>query len=196
MTDLEQRLAVTFESLADEARHDPELLTTVRARTGRRWPSPRTTAVAATVAVVTIVGGGLALSGDDGSTPDPAAYSCPAVVPEALLPPWARTGFSGSQPKAPFVMGADGAILGVLFGQPLTAPESADHANKVLWVVKQDPGPLTIRARLNPGDEPVVLRSVTGPSYLDLPSPGCWHLDLAWGSHTDSLDVRVTAPTG
>src|SRR4051794_9137433 len=29
------------------------------------------------------------------------------------------------------------------------------------------------------------------PSDVDLPSPGCWHLELKWGSHQADLDIRV-----
>ena len=184
MTDLEQRLAATFEVLADEAPHDPDLLgerplgrtlsasVAAGGRGGRRRrggrgpdrdpgrPGPDTTPVAS--------GGG--------------TYDCPAQVAPALLPAWARTGFSDPKPEIPYVAGADGGIVGILFGQPLTSPPADGRGNKVLWVVQEDAGPLRIEARLGPDDEPVVVDSVTGPSTLDLPQAGCWHLDLAWAT--------------
>lgn len=195
MTDLEQRLVATFDQLGEEAPADPDLLGSVRQRTGRRWPSPRLVAAAAAV----VVGAGaltavVAVRGDDTATPAAAGYSCQDLVKPTLLPPWARTGFSDPEPKAPYVIGKDGGILGVLFGQPLTSPVAKDRGNKVLWVVQENSGPLRIEGRLAAGDEPVVIESVTGPSYLDLPSPGCWHLDLTWDGGTDAVDIAVSAP--
>jgi hypothetical protein len=197
MTDLEQRLVATFEQLGEAAPADPDLLGSVRRQTGRRWPSPRVVAAAAAV----VVGAGalattVAVRGHDNDTLTPASapYSCQEVVKPTLLPPWARTGFSDPEPKAPYVSGKDGGIVGILFGQPLNSPPAQDHNNKVLWVVQEDSGPLRIEGRLAAGDDPVVIESVTGPSFLDLPSPGCWHLDLTWGDHTDSVDLGVTAP--
>jgi hypothetical protein len=29
------------------------------------------------------------------------------------------------------------------------------------------------------------------PSYVDLPTPGCWHLALRWGAHRATVDVTV-----
>jgi hypothetical protein len=195
VTDLERRLVATFEELADKAPADPDLLGSVRSRTGRQWPSPRVSAAAAAVVVAAgVVTAGVAVRGDDTATPDPVAYSCPDVVKPAVVPEWARTGFSDPEPKAPFVIGEDGGIVGILFGQPLTSPPAEDRGNKVLWVVREDAGPLRIEARRAAGDEPVVIESVTGPSYLDLPSPGCWHLDLTWGGHTDAVELGFTAP--
>jgi len=34
------------------------------------------------------------------------------------------------------------------------------------------------------------LHSAPGPSIVDMPMPGCWHLSLAWGTHTDGIDLR------
>ncbi len=194
MTDLEQRLITTFDQMGEEAPADPDLLGSVRDRTGRRWPSPRT--VAAAAAVVVAAGAGtaaFAVRGHDTVAPAAGGYSCPDVIKPALIPAWARTGFSDPEPEAPYVMGEDGAIVGILFG-PLTSPHAKGRGNKVLWVVQEDSGPLRIEARLAAGDDPVAIESVTGPSYLDLPSPGCWHLDLTWAGHTDSVDIGVGTP--
>ena len=93
----------------------------------------------------------------------------------------------------PFVVGERGTILGVLFGQPFSAPPAPDRGNKILWVTR-DPhpaGPFTITAAL--GDTTtVVTREIPdgpGPSLVDLPAPGCWHLTLAWPGHTDRVTV-------
>jgi hypothetical protein len=135
--------------------------------------------------------------------PTPAASTCSYAVREDVLPEWARTGFSDPSPSGiPFVLGAGGNILGVIFGHPLTAPPAgAGRANKILW----SPNPsapasgagagsndLKIDARLA-GSTEVVHREVPGgpgPSIVDMPSPGCWHLTLTWADHTDTLDLR------
>jgi len=90
----------------------------------------------------------------------------------------------------PYVLGDDGRIVAIVFGDPLVSPPSAQRNNKILWVVREDSGPLTIRATRAPGDEPVVVQATTGPSIVDLPAPGCWHLELSWGGHQDSMNLR------
>jgi hypothetical protein len=32
-----------------------------------------------------------------------------------------------------------------------------------------------------------------GPSIVDMPAPGCWHLDLRIGERHESIDLRWTA---
>jgi hypothetical protein len=29
-----------------------------------------------------------------------------------------------------------------------------------------------------------------GPSYVNMPEPGCWTLHLSWAGHTDQLSLR------
>jgi hypothetical protein len=119
------------------------------------------------------------------------APGCPPDVAPAPLPGWARGGFSPPDQAVPYVVGERGAILGVLFGQPFSAPPAPDHGNKILWVTR-DPhpaGPLTITAEL---DGALTTREVPdgpGPSLVDLPTPGCWRLTLAWPDHTDRVTV-------
>ena len=141
-----------------------------------------------------------------GPVPATAAPSaCSFSVRKDVLPEWARAGFSDPSPSGiPFVVGDRGDILGVIFGDPLTAPPSAGRANKILWnssPAADGPGPnpddtgsndLKIDARLA-GTTEVVHREVPGgpgPSIIDLPRPGCWHLTLTWANHTDTLDLR------
>jgi hypothetical protein len=112
------------------------------------------------------------------------------------LPAWATTGFS--DPAAPqlHALGADGRITAIPFG-PLSYPESKDKANKVLWVTREQAAaqPLDITATRE-GTGQVVHRQVAGgpgPSYLELPHAGCWHLALTWngGVQRDALDLYV-----
>ena len=124
----------------------------------------------------------------------PSAAGCAADVAPAQLPGWARSGFSPPDQPVPFVVGERGTILGVLFGQPFTAPPAPDRGNKILWVTR-DPhpaGPLTISAELGDTTATAVTREIPdgpGPSLVDLPAPGCWHLTLAWPGHTDRVPV-------
>jgi hypothetical protein len=80
----------------------------------------------------------------------------------------------------------------------LRAGHPTNPHNKVLWVVRfpREGRPLLITARR--GGRVVQIRlppdSSPGeiyPSYVDLPTPGCWRLALAWGPHHGSLNVEV-----
>jgi hypothetical protein len=109
-----------------------------------------------------------------------APAACAAEVAPAVLPEWARSGFSEPEPTVPYVLGDGGHIAAILFG-PLTSPPEPGR-NNTLWVAWEpaSPGPLLITARRSPDDPPVV-REVPGgpgPSGVDLPAPGCWTLDL------------------
>ena len=121
----------------------------------------------------------------------PTAAGCAADVAPAPLPGWARSGFSPPDQAVPFVLGERGTILGVLFGQPFSAPAAPDRGNKILWVTR-DPhpaGPLTITAALDGAVTTLEVPEGPGPSLVDLPTPGCWRLTLAWPGHTDRVAV-------
>ncbi len=126
----------------------------------------------------------------------PSSGGCDARVPDAVLPTWARDGFSDPPPRIAYVRGDKGDIVAILFAQPLTSPPPKDHSNKILWVARpNDPSSgqpdLRIDARHADGSATAV-RTVPGgpgPSIIDLPKPGCWHLTLRWSGHTDSLDL-------
>jgi hypothetical protein len=132
-----------------------------------------------------------------------APAGCDYAVRRDVLPQWARTGFSDPSPAGiPYVLGSKGAILGVIFGYPLSAPPDAGRNNKILWVARSiaggeqappDASPdLRIDARLA-GSTEVAHSTVTGgpgPSSVDLPGAGCWHVTLTWWGHTDTLDLR------
>jgi hypothetical protein len=131
-----------------------------------------------------------------------AAGECRTVVEKGVLPSWAWTGFSDPQAGGvPFVRGEEGNIVAILFGERLFAPEAKGRSNKVLWVSRQEQQPLqalVIEAQ-RAGTSQSVRREVPGgpgPSNLDLPSPGCWHLSLSWdaGRQHDSLDLVYAAP--
>jgi hypothetical protein len=118
--------------------------------------------------------------------------NCAADVPSRVLPEWARSGFSEAAPRMPYVLGERGDIAAIIFGYPLHQPPLPDRSNKILWVSRaplETGGPLEIAARLDGAGEPVTRRvgGGPGPSIIDLPQPGCWHLTLHWSGHTDAM---------
>ena len=122
--------------------------------------------------------------------------SCPPID-RGVLPEWARGGFSEPEPKAPHVIGDDGRIAAILFGDPLVSPPDRERANKILWVAR-DPveGASDLKIRAQDGDT-VVQRKVPGgpgPSIIDLPHPGCWQLALSWSSQKDRLRLAYETP--
>jgi hypothetical protein len=143
-------------------------------------------------------GGGSGGDADRGSpavTPTAAAPTetgargCAAPL-RRPLPTWARAGFSGDA-TAIHVLGERGDIAAVLFGYPLRQPPEQGRNNKILWVSRvEHPGDtLVVEAHLN-GTGPAVRREVPGgpgPSIIDLPSAGCWKLDLTWSGNRDAV---------
>lgn len=97
-------------------------------------------------------------------------------------------------------MGLRREIVAILWGGPETslyAPPLPGRRNKILWVPRladQAAAPLTIRATLN-GTHRAVTRKLPdiGPSYVNLPAPGCWTLDLSWLGHRDQVELWYTA---
>jgi len=165
------------------------------ARTPRRQTLAAVAALALAAAVVVLVT--RAGSGDERPS---AAGGCRSAVSTAVLPGWARAGFFDGQPRVPHVLGTHGRIVAILFGGTLHSPPSPDLRNKILWVSPTgDAAPLRIDAT-HAGDGEHAHRQVAqgpGPSYVDLPSAGCWHLDLTWGlagRQKDSLDLTYAPP--
>jgi hypothetical protein len=129
--------------------------------------------------------------------------ACDARIDRGVLPDWARAGFSEAEPKVAHVVGTLGEVAAILFGDPLSAPSSGDHANKILWVARRGSATasdLEISAQRMDGSELVgrpVERRVPGgpgPSTIDLPDAGCWRMTLRWADRTDSLDLEYHVP--
>ena len=132
------------------------------------------------------------------ATASASTGACHSAMRHGVLPPWARTGFSDPRPRMPHVLGRSGEIAAVVFGYPLLSPPSETRANKILWVSRRPikpPDRLRIRAQRMRGDRPVgqhVVRVIVGgpgPSYLNLPTPGCSRLSLQWSGRSDELDL-------
>jgi hypothetical protein len=123
-----------------------------------------------------------------------SANGCARQPPVSPLPVWARSGFTPPDIAMPHVIGAAGNIVAILWATPnaLHAPALPNMANKILWVSRVSSGPMTIRATLagSTRTATVDLPDGPGPSYVDMPAPGCWTLHLSWGGHTDQLSLR------
>ncbi|MBM7488791.1 hypothetical protein JOD64_000013 [Micromonospora luteifusca] len=131
-----------------------------------------------------------------------ATAGCGSRVETGSLPDWADAGFHGDA-RVPHVFGAKGDIVAVLFAHPLRLDRKDGSNNKILWVAQASttspdptsPATLVITATLD-GTDTRVTREVAGgpgPSIIDMPQAGCWHLDLRWSGHTDTMDL-VYAP--
>jgi hypothetical protein len=170
-------------------------------RRGQQLRRRRRVVVGATVVVTLALGGGvtaaLVRTTGDSSTRTVASGTCRAVVSDGVIPPWATAGFSDPHPAVPHVMSAKGEMVAILFGGALYSPPAKDVNNKILWVTRPsaDSGPLHIDAALA-GTDIRARRSLgaPGPSYVDLPRPGCWHLTLRWGKHVDTMDLEYVTP--
>jgi hypothetical protein len=158
------------------------------------------TLVALVVAALLLGTVALVLAADDEELPS----ACREEIRRAVLPAWARAGFSEARPRLPHALGSDGDIAALVFGHPLTSPPPEMRANKILWVSRvplEPPSDLRISAQRMRGRErlgPVVRRLVEGgpgPSTINLPAPGCWRLSLRWSGHRDELDL-VYEPRG
>jgi len=132
------------------------------------------------------------------SPPAAVGRVCHTRVNQSVIPVWARSGFSGPNPRVPYVLGRSGRIVAILFGYPLRSPVGPHRSNKILWVPRTPattPTALWIRAQRLAAGQPVgaavehVVRGGPGPSHLDVPQPGCWRLTLSWAGRTDSLDL-------
>ncbi len=208
----EARVAALLRDASSEVPvHDPPAKAIMRA--GRhRTAWRRAGAGALTVAVASALGAAVVVPRLDDARPAPGPAERvmpPAAGPvntgcvdrptPARLPAWARTGFNDPEPRVPYVTSDSGELVAILFTDALYAPPKADQSNKILWVtpVPNTPaGPLKISAQRD-GTSETVTREVPngpGPSTVDLPSAGCWHLTLRWGQTTDTIDLRYLSP--
>jgi hypothetical protein len=132
--------------------------------------------------------------------------ACNPVAPVTVLPVWARGGFSSATPVMPHVVGRNGLIAAILWADKdaLWAPPRTDRNNKILWVARLPwrYSSLWIRAQRMVGTRNVgapvsrVLQGGPGPSFVNLPEPGCWRLSLHWSGRHDTLDLGYAAHTG
>ncbi|HKE63312.1 MAG TPA: hypothetical protein VKB59_01540 [Micromonosporaceae bacterium] len=112
--------------------------------------------------------------------------SCSFKLTKGDLPVWARAGFSPPFDATPFVTSKHGDLVGVLFSYPMKSPGQ----NKILWVSQGHAGQMDIAAQLVGTSQVVDVGFVdVGPSYVNMPTPGCWHLTLDGVGWTDTIDL-------
>jgi hypothetical protein len=122
------------------------------------------------------------------------------------LPAWTAPAFSNSSPGPPpwpHALSDRGTVAAIVFGYPLRAGDPTDPANKVLWIMRLPRlgSPLTIAARPLHGDAPLIRHTWPAdsspgeiyPSFVNVPTAGCWRLTLRWARHTDWIDLRYKA---
>ena len=144
-----------------------------------------------------VVLGAYALAGPSAAHAQSAP--CASGVHKAVLPTWARAGFSDKRPVITHVLGASDRIVAVVFGYPLLSPPGKTRSNKILWVSSAVPAagrpadPREAdgrRAPRRPRRAVARSRAAPGPRSSTCPSAGCWRLALSWSGRTDTLDLR------
>jgi hypothetical protein len=94
------------------------------------------------------------------------------------LPAWTAPAFRDSSPGPPawpHALSFHSTVAAILFAHPLRAGKPTNPANKVLWIME-------FPAASSPGE--------IYPSYVNVPTAGCWRLVLHWAGHTDQIDLR------
>jgi hypothetical protein len=107
------------------------------------------------------------------------------VLTGSAMPAWAGV----SDGSIPWAAGRPLEVVGVLFATELVAKGDRPDGstNKILWVTRApiSSSQLTVHARPVDAGAPVVTFQLQGnqqfPSIIDLPSPGCWLIDISWG---------------
>ena len=147
-----------------------------------RWIVLSLAVAGAVVVVVAAVAGG-------SSSP-----SCRSDVQRGVLPEWARAGFSEKEPRIAHVLGRQGKLAAILFGDPLTAPPREDRSNKILWVAKRTPPPGPLKLTATQGSRTLEREVATGPgpSGVDLPA-GCWRITARWPGGEDELNLTYVS---
>jgi hypothetical protein len=196
MTELEDQLPGIFAELGRAAPHDADLAGRVRAGTRRR--RLLTLGPLAAVLAVLVVLAGVWVSRASTTSPVAGPPAACAPLQTGPLPEWARAGFSSPEGN-PYALSTAGSMAAIVFGNPLVAPADPSRANKILWVAKQTPAPtdrLVINGTLDGGElqHSVDIGSAPGPSYVDMPAPGCWQLTLTWGPNSDTMNLLWSAP--
>jgi len=123
--------------------------------------------------------------------------ACQPHVVYGVIPLWASNGFHPAAYHLNYELGRSGRIVALLWAQPLRSPPSPRYENKILWVshVPVNGSAMLIRAQRMTGTRDVgapVTETVIGgpgPSYVNMPAPGCWRMTLTWSGHRDSLDL-------
>ncbi|MET0864117.1 MAG: hypothetical protein ABWZ98_07260 [Nakamurella sp.] len=195
MTDLEDQLSGILAELGARAPHDDDLAGRVRAHARRRRLITLGPIAAALVVVIVIAG--VWVNRPAATAPVASPPSACVPLQTGPLPDWARAGFSSPEGN-PYQLSTNGSIAAMVFANPLVAPADPDRGNKILWATQETPGAadhLVIDGTLEGTGTThrVDTGTAPGPSYVDMPAPGCWQLTLTWGTHSDTMSLRWDA---
>ena len=202
---IDEVLQEGFDDLAARAPHDESLGSTIQRRS--RYRRAVTVApLAVAIAVIAVVGAVLLVRPAARDQSAAAATMC-TPIKTAVLPSWASAGFSEKEPRSRFVTSTSGAMVAIVFADPLISPARPDVGNKILWVPNTDnPAAsnsnsrsksaagdldLHISGRLEGGTATMHTTVVggSGPSIVDVPQPGCWKFNLIWGNQHDTINI-------
>jgi hypothetical protein len=196
MSQLADGLSGALAELGDEAPHDDDLAGRVRA--GARRRRLLTVGPIAAVLAVFLILAAVWVNRPSDTTAVAAPPSACTALQTGPLPVWARAGFSSPEGN-PYQLSTDGEMAAVVFANPLLAPADPERANKILWVAEQTPAftDTLVIDGTREGDglqHSVDIGSAPGPSYVDMPAPGCWRLTLTWGTHSDTINLLWSSP--
>jgi hypothetical protein len=115
-------------------------------------------------------------------------------------PAWLDAAGQGNNPDfLPYVIANPPDAAAFLWADPLRAGQPNDPSNKILWVVglPRNGTALVITGHPVGARTPSISDSVPAdsspgeiyPSIVDVPKPGCWHLDLSWAGHKAAVEL-------
>jgi hypothetical protein len=139
----------------------------------------------------------------------PASGGCGVTrLFHGYLPSWTAPAFTSSNSSGgptpwPHALSERGTVAAVVFGYPLRAGNPTGRQNKVLWIMRlpRHGSPLRIQATPLHAATPVIRFTYPAdsspgeiyPSYVNVPTAGCWQFTLRWAGHEDSIDLRYRA---
>ncbi len=146
-------------------------------------------------------------SDPQGSTAAAVRAGCGATkIVHGAVPGWTAPAFSDSKsrtPPWPHAVSERGNVVAIVFGYPLRADRPTNPANKILWIMRlpRKGSPLRIKATPLHSSAPLVKSAWPAdsspgeiyPSYVNVPTAGCWRVSLHWAGHTDSIDLPYIA---
>lgn len=119
-------------------------------------------------------------------------------------PDWLTSAGDNNNPNdLPYFITSPPIAAGFLFAYPLKGGRSTNPNNKILWVVGMPRNGNDLKVDVSQsGTVETVGESLTFPansgpgaiypSIVDVPNPGCWHFDLAWGANKAAADLVYT----
>jgi hypothetical protein len=118
---------------------------------------------------------------------------------EGEVPAWLDEAMGSNVPLTPYVV-ADPPIAAGFITHRLRAGVPSHAGNKILWAVRTPRADEDLVVRITPlGADRPVIREVRSPDSgpgeiypdgFDVPTPGCWHVELRWATGVATMDLR------